>query len=115
MMARSMAMPSPCGSQRLSNDVLSVEEGSLYPALYRMERRGWLASDVGADRHRPAGAVLQDDQERPGAARGGDRELAAADHGGRLTSSTARSALMLAFRIALARLRALFRRDSHDG
>ena len=30
--------------ERLSNDVLSVEEGSLYPALYRMERRGWLAS-----------------------------------------------------------------------
>ena|SRR4051794_3432234 len=30
--------------QRMSNDVLSVEEGSLYPALYRMERRGWLAS-----------------------------------------------------------------------
>ena len=30
--------------QRLSNDVLSVEEGSLYPALHRMERRGWLAS-----------------------------------------------------------------------
>jgi len=30
--------------ERLSKDVLSVEEGSLYPALYRMERRGWLAS-----------------------------------------------------------------------
>lgn len=30
--------------QRLSKDVLNVEEGSLYPALYRMERRGWLAS-----------------------------------------------------------------------
>src|SRR4051812_15438751 len=30
--------------ERLSRDVLSVEEGSLYPALYRMERRGWLAS-----------------------------------------------------------------------
>ena len=29
---------------RMSKDVLSVEEGSLYPALYRMERRGWLAS-----------------------------------------------------------------------
>ena len=27
----------------MSKDVLSVEEGSLYPALYRMERRGWLA------------------------------------------------------------------------
>jgi PadR family transcriptional regulator PadR len=30
--------------ERLSNSVLNVEEGSLYPALYRMERRGWLAS-----------------------------------------------------------------------
>jgi PadR family transcriptional regulator PadR len=30
--------------ERMSQDVLSVEEGSLYPALYRMERRGWLAS-----------------------------------------------------------------------
>jgi PadR family transcriptional regulator, regulatory protein PadR len=30
--------------ERSSKDVLSVEEGSLYPALYRMERRGWLAS-----------------------------------------------------------------------
>jgi PadR family transcriptional regulator PadR len=33
--------------ERLSNDVLSVEEGSLYPALYRMESRGWLASTWG--------------------------------------------------------------------
>jgi transcriptional regulator len=31
--------------ERLSNDVLHVEEGSLYPALYRMESRGWLASE----------------------------------------------------------------------
>ena len=30
--------------ERLSREVLRVEEGSLYPALYRMERRGWLAS-----------------------------------------------------------------------
>jgi PadR family transcriptional regulator, regulatory protein PadR len=30
--------------ERMSNDVLNVEEGSLYPALYRMEQRGWLAS-----------------------------------------------------------------------
>jgi PadR family transcriptional regulator, regulatory protein PadR len=33
--------------ERMSKDVLSVEEGSLYPALYRMERRGWLASAWG--------------------------------------------------------------------
>jgi transcriptional regulator len=31
--------------ERLSKDVLSVEEGSLYPALYRMEERGWLTSE----------------------------------------------------------------------
>ena len=31
--------------EQLSEDVLSVDEGSLYPALYRMEARGWLSSD----------------------------------------------------------------------
>jgi PadR family transcriptional regulator PadR len=29
----------------MSSDVLRVEEGSLYPALYRMERRGLIRSD----------------------------------------------------------------------
>lgn len=33
--------------QRISADVLQVEEGSLYPALYRMEQRGWIASSWG--------------------------------------------------------------------
>jgi transcriptional regulator len=33
--------------QQLSSDVLQVEEGSLYPALYRMEQRGWIASSWG--------------------------------------------------------------------
>ena len=28
-----------------SSDVLRVEDGSLYPALYRMEQRGWIRSD----------------------------------------------------------------------
>lgn len=31
--------------QQVSRDVLQVEEGSLYPALYRMEQRGWLSSE----------------------------------------------------------------------
>ena len=31
--------------EQLSDDVLKVEEGSLYPALYRMEARGWLTSE----------------------------------------------------------------------
>ncbi len=30
-----------------SRDVLQVNQGSLYPALYRLERRGWIESDWG--------------------------------------------------------------------
>ena len=30
-----------------SGDTVTVEEGSLYPALYRMERRGWLEAEWG--------------------------------------------------------------------
>jgi DNA-binding PadR family transcriptional regulator len=30
--------------QRLSADVLQVEEGSLYPALQRMQLKGWIKS-----------------------------------------------------------------------
>jgi len=33
--------------QRVSDDMLSVDEGSLYPALYRMQRRGWVTSRWG--------------------------------------------------------------------
>jgi len=33
--------------QRVSDDVLAVDEGSLYPALYRMQKRGWLTSEWG--------------------------------------------------------------------
>ena len=33
--------------QQISDDALQVEEGSLYPALYRMERRGWITSEEG--------------------------------------------------------------------
>jgi PadR family transcriptional regulator len=29
--------------QRTSEDLLQVETGSLYPALYRLEARGWIA------------------------------------------------------------------------
>src|SRR2546422_4364058 len=30
--------------QRTSEDLLQVETGSLYPALYRMEAKGWIAA-----------------------------------------------------------------------
>src|SRR5437016_729050 len=33
--------------QRLSRDVLQVDEGSLYPALQRMRQRGWVTAAWG--------------------------------------------------------------------
>ena len=33
--------------QQRSDEVLVVEEGSLYPCLYRMEDKGWIASEWG--------------------------------------------------------------------
>ena len=34
-----------------SDDVLQVEHGSLYPALHRLETRGWIASSWGTSDH----------------------------------------------------------------
>ncbi|HZM01633.1 MAG TPA: PadR family transcriptional regulator [Candidatus Saccharimonadales bacterium] len=33
--------------QKRSDDILAVEEGSLYPALHRMEEKGWIAAEWG--------------------------------------------------------------------
>ena len=33
--------------QQISQDVLQVNQGSLYPALYRLEQQGWIASSWG--------------------------------------------------------------------
>ena len=33
--------------QQLAEDMLTVEEGTLYPALYRIEQRGWIESEWG--------------------------------------------------------------------
>ena len=41
--------------QRASHDVLRVEEGALYPALHRLEVRGWLKAEWGtSDNNRRA-------------------------------------------------------------
>ena len=33
--------------RQMSDELLSVEQGSLYPALYRIEQRGWVKSKWG--------------------------------------------------------------------
>jgi len=34
--------------QQISKEVLQVQQGSLYPALHRLERRGWIKARWGA-------------------------------------------------------------------
>ncbi len=34
--------------QQISNDVLQVQQGSLYPALHRLEQQGWITSETKA-------------------------------------------------------------------
>jgi transcriptional regulator len=37
--------------ERNSDDVLQVEQGSLYPALHRLIQRGWIAAQEGTSEH----------------------------------------------------------------
>lgn len=34
--------------QQISNDALQIGQGSLYPALYRLEYKGWIKSEWGS-------------------------------------------------------------------
>src|SRR5437868_1135005 len=41
--------------QQLSKDILQVQQGSLYPALHRLEQQGWIAAEWGeSDNNRRA-------------------------------------------------------------
>jgi PadR family transcriptional regulator PadR len=41
--------------QQVSSDVLQIQQGSLYPALHRLERRGWIKATWGtSDNNRRA-------------------------------------------------------------
>jgi PadR family transcriptional regulator, regulatory protein PadR len=53
-----------------SDAALLVEEGSLYPALYRMERRGWIRSEWGVSENNRRARFYQ-------LTRAGRRQLAA--------------------------------------
>jgi transcriptional regulator len=37
--------------EEVSREVLKVNQGSLYPALYRLEKRGWVTSEWGTSEH----------------------------------------------------------------
>ena len=69
--------------QQVSRDVVQVPQGSLYPALHRLENRGLLAADWKETETGREAKFYRLTQEGAGAAGGGDGELAAAGGGGR--------------------------------
>jgi PadR family transcriptional regulator PadR len=40
--------------QQVSSDVLRIQQGSLYPALHRLERRGWIKAHWGTSENNRA-------------------------------------------------------------
>src|SRR5712692_3204686 len=68
--------------ERRSEDILQVEHGSLYPALHRLEDRGWIASFWGNLREQPPGAILPADCDRPQTASRADQPLGSAGPSG---------------------------------
>jgi transcriptional regulator len=38
--------------QQVSKDRLEIQQGSLYPALYRLEHQGWIASEWGESKNK---------------------------------------------------------------
>ena len=67
--------------EQVTGGALLVEQGALYPALFRLEHRGLLASEWGGQRQQPQGEVLSAHAGRPAPAEGRDRELEPAGDG----------------------------------
>jgi Transcriptional regulator PadR-like family len=65
--------------QQISSDVLRVQQGSLYPVLHRMERRGWIKAPLGYVREQWQSKVLSDHQRRTARTRDRTARLAEAD------------------------------------
>lgn len=62
--------------QGMSRDVLQVNQGSLYPALHRLEHRGWIASEWGTSENNRRAKYYR-------LTRSGRRQLAAETEGWR--------------------------------
>ncbi len=72
---RRTAMPSPRRSSVGSDDVLLVEQGSLYPALHRLIKRGLITFEEGTSENNRRGQFLPTDREGPETARGRNQQV----------------------------------------
>ena len=53
--------------RQVSEDLIQLNQGTLYPALLRLEQRGWIRVGVGAHGYQARGPVLQAHGSRPAA------------------------------------------------
>ena len=51
--------------QQVSNEALQIGQGSLYPALYRLEYKGWIKAEWGNSENNRQSQVLSADGGRP--------------------------------------------------
>jgi DNA-binding PadR family transcriptional regulator len=102
--------------QQVSKDVLQIGQGSLYPALHRLEYKGWIRADWGSSENNRRAKFYrltargQEDNWRPSLKRGSgcpaDRPGAGADSGGvvMMTELLTRLRFLLSSRRSRARL-----------
>ena len=55
--------------EQISRSVVQVNQGSLYPALHRLQQKGWLRAEWKTVGDRPRGQILLPHRRRPSAAR----------------------------------------------
>ncbi len=73
--------------RQISDAVLQVQQGSLYPALHRLEKRGWLQADWGESENGRQAQVLSPFGKRPKAVGGRRGNLEPAFQSSRADSS----------------------------
>ena len=67
--------------QQVSKDALQIGQGSLYPALHRLEYKGWISCGLGSFGEQPQGQVLFVDGDWQSAVEGGAEGLGSFDDG----------------------------------
>ena len=67
--------------QQISQDVLQINQGSLYPALHRLEHQGWIEAEWAVSELGRRAKYLPADAIRAPATGGGSRRVGAHVHG----------------------------------
>lgn len=73
--------------EQVADHPLSLNQGTLYPALVRLEQRGWDQGHVAEDGDEPRCEVLRDHESRPRRAGAADEAVAPVVGSGRETAA----------------------------